>query len=130
MKYEAIICRLDKPNLNNRYYPKEVLDKAFSEPSCKEYNENNAFPVMLQCGDLIGTASAYLEYPKIHINMELLNYEEHLGIPYENLHIAFNGIGETKFESSNNLIEVKSLHLTHFSIVTYSAFPSIIAPLS
>lgn len=116
----AKIANLDKPTRNGTYYSAECLAKAFEEPLFACANRNHMIPVKLSCGDVVGTATAELDYPSITVdmNLELDEYEQKI---IESCGIAPAGFADMKYKSSDTATHynMRNVRLTSWDIVSY-----------
>ena len=116
----ATIGNLDKPTRNGTYYSAECLAKAFEEPLFAYANRNHMIPVKLSCGELIGNATAELDYPTIKVDMAVAldEYEKKI---IESCGIAPSGFADAKYKASETATyySMKNVRLTGWDIVNY-----------
>lgn len=110
MKIQLI--NLYKP-INNIYYSKECLERAFNEPVFKCINNAHKIPVRLEDGILIGYAYATLEYPTITIDFDV--EDRYIGKLFLNT-VRLDGYADADYHSNPSYVVVDNMRITHISV--------------
>ncbi len=106
------LTNLHEP-INNIYYSKECLERAFNEPIFKCRNAANKLPVKLDDGTPIGYAHAVLDYPKITIDFDVEDkYMDRLFIDS----IRFDGYADADYDSNPEHVVVDNMRITHIEV--------------